>query len=134
MWWIDLRLVAVSCPSTTLAAGEIDDLHRERHRLPGQYTNLAVARGLTPLGDQVRDLDPSHYFGAAPGVNIEKDTNGVDADTPPEGPFIPVGDPVRWTYIVTNTGNIPLTGIDVADDQGVTVDLPRRPPWPPDES
>ena len=57
-----------------------------------------------------------------PHVQIEKSTNGADADNPP-GPFIPVTDengnptPVTWTYVVTNTGNVTLSGIDVTDDQ-----------------
>jgi hypothetical protein len=61
---------------------------------------------------------------ASPAIGIEKATNGVDADTP-TGPSIPVGDPVTWTYAVTNTGNVTLTGITVSDDQGVTVTCPQ---------
>lgn len=58
-----------------------------------------------------------------PGIDIEKWTNGEDADTP-TGPNIPVGDPVNWEYIITNIGNVPLTDIVVTDDQGVTVSCP----------
>ena len=58
-----------------------------------------------------------------PSITIEKSTNGADADAPP-GPFVPLGDPVDWTYDVTNTGNVTLSQIDVTDDQGVTVDCP----------
>jgi len=49
-----------------------------------------------------------------PGIRIEKATNGEDADQPP-GPTIPVGSPVEWLYLVTNTGDLPLEGIEVAD-------------------
>jgi uncharacterized repeat protein (TIGR01451 family) len=56
-------------------------------------------------------------------VDIEKFTNGQDADTAP-GPGVPVGSTVFWTYIVTNTGSRPLTNISVTDDQGVTVSCP----------
>ena len=49
-------------------------------------------------------------------VDIEKSTNGQDADTAP-GPELAVGTPVTWTYLVTNTGNTALTGITVTDDQ-----------------
>jgi len=51
-----------------------------------------------------------------PLVNIEKYTNGVDADAP-TGPFIPVGGAVTWTYVVTNTGNVPLRNVVVTDSR-----------------
>ena len=61
-----------------------------------------------------------------PDIDIEKLTNGVDADDPNAGdaPQILPGDPVTWTYIVTNTGNVPLTNVTVTDDQGVAVSCP----------
>ena len=61
-----------------------------------QYANLAIVDGHDARPGEVRDDDdPSHYFGAVPGINIEKDTNGVDADTPEDAPLIPVGDAGR---------------------------------------
>ena len=59
----------------------------------GQYANIGSVTAVDPFGTPVNDTDPSHYFGAAPGIDIEKATNGVDADNPP-GPFIPVGNAV----------------------------------------
>ncbi len=56
-------------------------------------------------------------------VDIEKFTNGQDADTAP-GPGVTVGSTVFWTYVVTNTGSRPITNISVTDDQGVTVTCP----------
>ncbi|WP_420628611.1 DUF7507 domain-containing protein [Candidatus Leptofilum sp.] len=61
---------------------------------------------------------------ANPGIDIEKHTNGEDADDP-TGPVIPVGDPVLWEYIVTNTGNLDLNNLVVYDDQGVAVSCPQ---------
>ncbi|UCF91835.1 MAG: hypothetical protein JSW39_26790, partial [Desulfobacterales bacterium] len=63
-------------------------------------------------------------FRLQPGIDIQKSTNGQDADVAP-GPSIPVGDAVLWEYVVTNTGNVPLTDITVTDDQGVTVACPN---------
>ena len=74
-----------------------------------------------------------------PQIEIEKSTNGADADDPP-GPSIPVTDangnptPVTWTYVVTNTGNVTLSSIArhrrPARRDG---QLPRRQPGPRDE-
>jgi hypothetical protein len=73
-------------------------------------------------GIPVFDEDPAYYFGSVPvpAIDIEKHTNGVDADYAP-GPYISVNSSVTWTYIVTNTGGVNLTGIVVTDDHlGVT--------------
>lgn len=48
-------------------------------------------------------------------VDIEKATNGEDADEP-TGPGISVGGEVRWTYVVTNTGSTDLFDVTVTDD------------------
>ncbi|MEZ4561028.1 MAG: SdrD B-like domain-containing protein, partial [Caldilineaceae bacterium] len=60
---------------------------------------------------------------AGPAIALEKATNGVDADLP-TGPQIKAGDPVTWTYTVTNVGNVPLRDVAVSDDQGVAVTCP----------
>ena len=60
---------------------------------------------------------------AGPSIDIEKFTNGEDADRP-TGPQIAVGSPVLWQYVVTNTGTLALTGIAVIDDKGVSVTCP----------
>ncbi len=75
-----------------------------------------------PMGPVV-DEDPSNYTGQAPGaaIDIEKATNGVDSDEAP-GETIAVGDPVMWTYDVTNIGTTALANATVTDSQGVAVD------------
>lgn len=49
-----------------------------------------------------------------PSLDIEKWTNGHDADEAP-GPEIPAGSPVEWEYVVANDGNARLTDIEVTD-------------------
>ena len=103
----DNQGVTVSCPTDTLAAGASMTCTGSGTAVAGQYANIGTATGTPPVGDPVTDTDPSHYFGERPAIDIEKATNGEDADTP-TGPQIPVGDSVTWTYVVTNTSNVEL--------------------------
>lgn len=89
----------------------------------GQYSNVGTVTA-TVGTLVVTDSDPSNYFGEAAAIDIEKSTNGNDADSAP-GPTIIVGDPVTWTYMVTNTGNVPLNSITVVDNKGVAVTCPK---------
>ena len=80
----------------------------------GTYTNTGYVDGYygTTL---VQANDGSSYFGTNPCIHIVKTTNGGD------GLNIPMGDPVTWTYNVTNCGNVPLSNITVTDSHvGVT--------------
>jgi hypothetical protein len=61
------------------------------------------------------------YAGAA--IDLEKLTNDEDADEAP-GVLLNPGDPVTWTYIITNTGAVDLTGLSVLDDQEGTITCP----------
>jgi hypothetical protein len=51
------------------------------------------------------------------GINLVKLTNGTDNNSAP-GPGVPIGSTVTFTYTVTNTGNVPLAGVTVVDDNG----------------
>ena len=86
------------------------------------------AHGDGKIGDPV-PADPTKVFNrqcrpVPPGVDIEKSTNGEDADQMP-GPSIAVGAPVAWTYVVTNTSTVILTNVTVVDDRGVVVSCPK---------
>lgn len=89
------------------------------------YKNIGTVVGVpTTGGDPITDSDPSHYCNEQPpAIDIEKATNGEDADTP-TGPLILMGDPVNWTYVVTNIGSDTLTNVTVTDNQGVAVSCP----------
>jgi uncharacterized repeat protein (TIGR01451 family) len=45
----------------------------------------------------------------APGIHVEKTASTIAVQTP--------GGPVTYTFVVTNTGNVPLTTVGVADDK-----------------
>src|SRR5262249_48935358 len=53
---------------------------------------------------------------ARPSLRLVKLTNGTN-NVSGIGPLLIVGNPVTWTYQVSNTGNVPLTGVTVADNQ-----------------
>ena len=115
----------MTCPASTLLAGaSMTCTDPRRDRGGGRPHEPRRRHRLHAAGRPgASDDDPSNYFGASPGILLEKSTNGVDADDAP-GVLIPVGQPVEWTYTVANTGNDDLTGVSVTDDKGVTVTCP----------
>lgn len=86
------------------------------HGGPANKTNslYAICAALDPLSPPTTTTTTTAPP-TTPGIDIQKSTNGHDADTP-TGPSITVGDPVTWTYLVTNTGQVDLTGVIVTDD------------------
>lgn len=93
-----------------------------------RYASGNLAGGTAPLGDDVAHLGAELiaddftnftvdlFVTPEPRVDIEKSTNGQDADTG-TGPLVPVGDTVTWTYVVTNTGATELHDLTVTDDK-----------------
>ncbi|MGD1703440.1 carboxypeptidase-like regulatory domain-containing protein, partial [Dapis sp. BLCC M229] len=86
----------------------------------GNYVNIG-----TVTAGSVSDEDQSGYTNPEgepepqnPGIDIEKFTNGVDADTIEEAVEISPGKKVTWTYEVTNTGDVSFkkNEIQVHDD------------------
>ena len=109
------------CQFETLAVDESRTCELTGIAELGQYENVATAMGTGASGTDVDDEDPSHYFGAiiigpgSPGIDLEKLTNGVDADIGP-GPRVEIGSTVQWTYIVTNIGDLLLNDVTIVDD------------------
>ena len=50
-------------------------------------------------------------------LSLVKFVNGQDADSP-TGPHVAAGSTVTFTYVVTNTGNVPVSDVVVSDDNG----------------
>ena len=121
---VDNPPVTISCPKYILLSGESTTCTASGTAVEGQYSNTATVT-VMPSGEipSFDVKDTSHYFGVTTGIDIEKSTNGQDADNAP-GPNIKVGNPVNWDYEITNTGNVSLTSIVVTDDQGVIVSCP----------
>jgi hypothetical protein len=124
----DDQLGDITCPADELEPGESMTCTADGFAVEGQYANLGSVIGLTAEDEEATDEDPSHYLGVAfvetPEIDIEKATNGANADGG-SGPVLAVGDPVTWTYVVTNTGNVDLTGVAVSDDQEGAIVCPQ---------
>jgi len=54
-------------------------------------------------------------------LNLEKSTNGEDADQLP-GPLLADGEAITWSYLARNTTNSTLTDVQVVDDNGTPDD------------
>lgn len=106
------------------------------HRSDERYHMITVSESAEPahrahgdgeVGDEVPGRESMTFDEncqpSGPAVEIQKSTNGHDADSAP-GPDLTIGSPVSWTYVVSNTGTVPLSGISVVDDQGVVVSCP----------
>ena len=81
-----------------------------------QYCNLATASGSGATA-----TDPACYrvpVTPPPEIAIVKLVNGADANSLADGPVLTPGASVTWTYIVTNTGTVPVANVAVADDNG----------------
>ncbi len=100
--------------------------------IPPGATNLTVQAFSRDDNTSGIDLPASLTWTAAslsiltanPAITIKKYTNGSDADIAP-GPYLIPGNPVIWTYIVTNIGTVDLSNVIVTDDKGVTVTCPK---------
>lgn len=79
-----------------------------------RHISLALAFALAIATLILASGDPA-LGQTGPAIDIEKATNGQDADSPP-GPSIPVTAPVTWTYVVTNPGDVPLSNVVVGDN------------------
>lgn len=67
--------------------------------------------------DALTATDTSHYCNPlVPGLAVLKLTNGFDAKTPdaPDVPMIIPGGVVTWTYLLTNTGQVPFAAADLS--------------------
>ena len=110
-------------PTLGTARGDLEFEITNFSTLPYQDGELGAFDIGAFMGSQ-DDLNIGEDFlvgstGPGPAINIVKKTNGTDNNAP-TGPYIPVGDTVTWTYIVTNPGSVNLTNIVVTDSMGVT--------------
>jgi uncharacterized repeat protein (TIGR01451 family) len=105
---------AISCPTGTLAAGQAETC-TQAYQLTaadvtaGHITNTATATG-TPAGQPAMTTEPSSVtveIPARPAVSVKQMAS--------PGTATKAGTTIRYRFLVSNTGNRPLTGVTVTD-------------------
>ena len=113
----------VTCAATSLAPGEATDcaadapyVVTEANELAGAVTNVATAVGSDPWGEDVvsnEDTTTTPVERPTPALVLEKRA-GTPVDVNGSG-ITDAGDTIAFTFVVTNTGNVPVDGIRVRD-------------------
>jgi len=75
--------------------------------------------------EHYRDLDAGLVCECVAWIDIEKSTNGVDADSPDEAVQLRAGDEVIWEYNVSNSSRVKIQNIKVIDDKEGEIDCPK---------
>jgi uncharacterized repeat protein (TIGR01451 family) len=104
----------ISCPSTTLAPGGSQTCTAtytvtQADVNAGSVTNSATATGTPPVGPAVTSPESTAVvmIPAGPALTLVKSVDPTSVST--------AGDTVTYTFLVTNTGNVELTGITVTE-------------------
>ncbi len=110
----DDKLGSISCPKAVLEPQESMTC-TAMTTVSVDTTNLATAHGMSPAGVQVSATDDAVVDVLIPGIAIVKTAgNAADGATY----FAEPGELVLYTYVVTNTGDLALSGLVVHDDNG----------------
>jgi len=88
-------------------------------------TSTAYENSATVTIPLDNDSDDSHYCNPPPSIDIEKTTNGNQADGANDAdvPAIAPGAAVTWSYLVTNNGDVSIVMSDVDVTDNVVGDL-----------
>lgn len=114
-------LTPTSSVQGPLQPGETRTFEASGSAVAGQYHNTATANATAVDSTGVslaQQPDPasaeSWYYAGAVGLTVVKETNEERVTNAPGLELLPEAD-VRWTYTVTNTGELPLSDVTVTD-------------------
>ncbi|MEP9363160.1 hypothetical protein ABLE68_09365, partial [Nocardioides sp. CN2-186] len=115
----DPMFSSVTCPKTTLVPAESMTCTAIVYTLTqanvdaGKVQNTATATGTPPSGPNVTDPSSTNTpIPANPSIHLDK-TAGAITDVDSNGPD--AGDTITYSFKVTNTGNVTLNPVTVAD-------------------
>jgi len=120
----------VTCPSGSLAPGATETCTAAPYTITaadveaGTVKNTATATGTDPKGNPV-DSPPDSTttsVAQAPGLSLDKKVSSV-TDVNGNGKT-DAGDTISWTFDLTNTGDVTLTGVKVSDPLAGSVTCP----------
>jgi uncharacterized repeat protein (TIGR01451 family) len=109
--WPDIALPGVLQPGETATATGVLEIEQADVDA-GEIVNVATATGAPPAGPSVSATSPESVVdteASAPALTV---TNAGELDA---GPAPQVGDPITWTYVLRNSGNVTLTGVTLSD-------------------
>ena len=120
----DPKIATITCPVTTLAPGASTTC-TGRYTLTqadvdaGHVSNTATATGIGPTGPgrRPRPTATTRPLTAGPGDHASTSRRGT-----PSGNT--AGSTIPYTFVVTNTGNVTLTGVGVTDPKVGPVTCP----------
>lgn len=115
----------VTCPKDHLAAGESMNCVSRGPVADGEHSLVGRVTATSPCGVTRSAEGTVFYHSTCPdaGIRLEAFVNGVNSDDPP-GPPVLAGEPVVWTYVVSNTGAVWLGKIRLTDDALSAIDCP----------
>ncbi|MDQ7250414.1 DUF7507 domain-containing protein [Dongia sedimenti] len=90
----------------------------------GFVTRTATASGTDPVGTVVTSTPATAatQLSQSSGLSIEKTGTLIDANG---NGVVDPGETITYTYLVTNTGNVTVTGVTVTDDPATVADEPQ---------
>jgi hypothetical protein len=123
---VDSVYGSINCPSTLPRGKFFECFIGPFPAQAGQHTNTATVECIW-WDDRYSDTDDANYFvEPTPGIDIEKyvsvDSKSVEDDErtwedadDALGPYVYVGSPVWYQFVVTNTGNVALSNVELND-------------------